>query len=305
MIVDSPGLVAVVGGRGVIGAGIVAALRAVGWKVVVVTHDRDIGAHPGYRYGDMLDSTTLGPALENADVVVQSANFPNYPFEKQRRRHTFMEFDGIGTERLIKAAQAVGTRRYMYISGVGVGEDPAKPYYQAIWRGELAVASSGLDAVILRPAFVFGPKDNGINKIIRACRRGLPVLPLPGGGLQMHQPVFVADVGKAASKLCAPGAPTGLFEIGGPDRLTMADMLRTALRMVELGRPIVSVPVGLARFGATLLQRLPGPLLTRSALDFILEDFVADNTHLLANVDLRLTSFEEGLRGYLAPVTNR
>lgn len=293
------GTAAVVGGRGFIGGAIVEALRAAGWQVTVVTHNQELAArHDGYRWGDMLDPTTLGPAVEGADIVVQSANFPNYPFERPQLRHTFMEYDGLGTERLVRAARAAGVRRYVFISGVGVTDNPSKPYYRALRRGELAVAESGLEYLVLRPAFVYGPRDNGINRIVRAAR-ALPVLPLPQGGDQQHQPVHVDDIGRVVSQAVDAETPQGTYEIGGPDRMTMRHMLGTALEFAGRGRRIVSVPDRVTRPGARLLAQLPGPLITPNALDFMLEDFVADTEPLTKDFDIRLTPFEEGLRDYL------
>ncbi|WP_078500755.1 NAD-dependent epimerase/dehydratase family protein [Wenjunlia vitaminophila] len=293
------GMAAVVGGRGFIGGAIVEALRADGWQVTVVTHNARLAAqHAGYRWGDMLDPTTLGPAVEGADVVVQSANFPNYPFERPQLHHTFMEYDGIGTERLIRAAKAAGVRRYVFISGVGVTDTPTKPYYQALLRGERAVTESGLEAMVLRPAFVYGPRDNGINRIVRAARF-LPVLPLPANGDQTHQPVHVDDIGAVVSQAMDPDSPQGVFEIGGPDRMSMRHMMEFALRLAGKPRRVVNVAPGFARSGARLLEPLPGPLITRNALDFMLEDFVADIETLQKSFDIQLTPFEAGLRSYL------
>ena len=291
------GTAVVVGGRGVIGAGIATALRARGWNVEIAS-SRPAARAQGHRYADLLDATTLEPALEGADIVVQSANFPNYPFEKPSRRWTFMEFDGLGTERLVRAAEAVGAQRYLFISGVGVTDYPTKPYYQALKRGEEAVMNSSIASVALRPAFVFGPNDNGINKLVRWSRGPLPALPLPNNGNQMHQPVYVDDVGTAAADLLATDAPTGVFEIGGPERMTMRDMIERAFSIIGVRQPIVSVPTGLATSGANILGRLPGPLLTRGAMDFVLENFIAENGPVLAATSVRLTSLEEGLRTY-------
>ncbi|MCF6524484.1 NAD-dependent epimerase/dehydratase family protein [Streptomyces sp. JJ36] len=293
------GTAAVVGGRGFIGGAIVEALRSAGWDVVVVTHNAALAArHPGYRWGDMLDPTTLGPAVEGAELVVQSANFPDYPFEKPQHRHTYLEYDGLGTERLVRAALAAGARRYVFVSGVGVTENPTKPYYQAIRRGEQAVLGSGMEALVVRPAFVYGPRDNGINRIVRATRF-LPVLPLPEAGDQAHQPVLVDDIGRLVAQAVAPGTPQGVYEIGGPDRMTMREMLRHALKLVGRDRRVVSVSDGFARPVARALSHLPGPLITPNALDFMLEDFTADLGPLHKDFDLRLTPFDEGLRSYL------
>jgi nucleoside-diphosphate-sugar epimerase len=290
--------VAVVGGRGVIGSAIAERLRAAGLEVVVVTHARRQAGVSGFRYGDLDHPETLPAAVAGADVVVQSANFSSYPIEKTRRERTFMTYDGIGTERLVHAAREARVRRYVFISGAGTDAASSKPYYRALARGERAVLECGLEAVCLRPTLVFGPRDRGLNRILAFARR-THVVPLVGSGAELHQPVYVADVAECVHRLVPRDAPTGVFSVGGPERFTTREMLRRLFAFVGLHALVTPVPEALARFGASVLARLPGQLLTPAAIDFILEDFVADTAPLRAAVDLRLTPFEEGLATYL------
>ncbi len=290
-------MIAAIGGRGVIGGAIVEALRAHGHDVIVVTHDRQQASKEGYRYGNMLDPESLGGAVDGVEVVVQSGMFPTYPIEKPKLGHTFMQFDGVGTEHLVAAARKAGVRRYVYISGAGIPASP-KIYYQAILRGERAVQNSGMEAVCIRPTMVYGPRDRGLNRILAAARK-LPVLPLVGNGFQLEQPVYVNDVGEVTRQAVAPDAPTGVFEIGGPERFTVDEMLRRFFKFVGLKRTVVHIPYRCARFGAFFLERLPGTPLTINAIDFLMENFIADTKPLLSAFNLRLTPFEEGLSKYI------
>jgi NADH dehydrogenase len=290
-------LIAIVGGRGVIGGAIADALRADGHQVTVLTHDRRRADAAGFRYADMLEPETLRPALEGAEVVIQSANFSTYPIEKPGRRHTFMEFDGVGTERLVAAAEQSGASRYVFISGAGTRAGSPKSYYSAIWRGEQAVLNSRLSGFCLRPTLVFGPRDKGLNRILDAARF-MPLVPLVGDGRQQHQPVYVGDVAEAVRQAVARGVE-GAFEIGGPERFSLKEMLQRLFRVAGLRRNTVQIPAALARMGAGVLQHLPGTPLSTAAIDFIAEDFVADTGPLLATFDLKLTQFETGLRTYI------
>ena len=288
--------VAVMGGRGVIGGEIVAALRRRGHDVTILTHDRRaVGS--GYRYADMLDASTLPAAVAGTDVVVQSANFRTYPVEDVRRGRTFEAFDGVGTERLVAAARDAGVRRYVFVSGAGTDARSPKPYFRALWRGEEAVVNAGLEGVCVQPTLVFNRADRGLNRVL-AVARWSPVLPVLGGD-QLHQPVFGPDVGEVAARLAEPGAPVGRFAIGGPERFPLVVMVRRLLRAAGRRRPIVRLPVPLVSLASGVLERLPFPLMTRSAVDFLASDFVADNGPVLEACDVRLTPFEEGLRTYL------
>lgn len=290
--------VVVVGGRGFIGNAIADRLRRTGHDVTIVTSDPEADRRPGFRYADMLRPETLPHAVAGADYVVQSANFHNYPFEKPRLGHTFRAFDEIGTRALVSAAMEAQVRRYLFISGVGASLESNRPYLQAIARGEKYLFDSNLEAVSLRPAFVYGPRDNGLNRILRFARRS-PVIPIVGNGRQLHQPVYVEDVAEAAHRLLLPDAPTGVFEIGGPERMTMEDMLRRTLCVARMRRVICGIPYWLASSGAKLLEHLPGPVVTARAIRFAADPFVADSS-LLSPFPVHLTKFEDGLSRYLS-----
>jgi uncharacterized protein YbjT (DUF2867 family) len=296
--------VVVVGGRGFIGGAIADSLRSRGHHVTIVSSNRAAAAKlPNARYGDVLRPETMPAAVEGAEVLIQSANFSTYPFEKPRQGHTFFAFDSLATRNLVQVAKKAGVRRYLFVSGVGASAASPKPYFRAIGDGEKAVVESGLEAVLLRPAFVYGPRDRGINTIIRFARL-FPFVPMLANGQQLHQPVFIDDVANAAAQLVDQGAPQGIFEIGGPERMVLREVVERAFRVAGMGsRSIIPVPLPLARFGSSILERLPYALLTRSGIDFAAQPFVADNDKLLNSISLVLTPFEQGLGSYLGTNT--
>jgi uncharacterized protein YbjT (DUF2867 family) len=292
-------VIAVVGGRGFIGGAIVKRLRRDGQEVVVITHSRSVGGHPGYRYGDLLIPHTLPEAVRGADVVIQSANFRSYPMEKRRQGQTFAAFDGQGTEDLVAAAQAAGVRRYVFVAGAGARSSSDKPYWRALRRGEAAVLGAApMEGVCIEPTLVFGSRDRGLNRMLAFARR-THFVPLVGSGEETHQPVFVEDVAELARQAVVLGAPQGCFAIGGPERLSMNDLLRRSLIVAKLRCAVCHVPGSLAGLGARLLQRLPGEILSPVAIDFVQEDFVADLEPVLSAFSLPMTALEDGMRTYL------
>jgi len=160
------------------------------------------------------------------------------------------------------------------------------------------VLRSRLEGVCIEPTLVFGPRDRGLNRILTFARRS-GIVPLVGAGDEQHQPVFVDDVAALVRRTLPSTAPEGAFAIGGPERLSMRDLVHRALTAADVRARIVSVPERLARTGAALLERLPGEVLTVSTIDFIREDFVADVGPTLRAFPLSLTSLEQGFRTYL------
>jgi uncharacterized protein YbjT (DUF2867 family) len=299
-------VILVAGGSGFIGAAVVRKLVSQGEEVVVMT------AHPersrariegmGARVvpGDVLDPQSLDRAVEGAEAVVQALTFPTFPAEKPRKRYTFEEFDHLGTARLVTAATRAGAGRYVYSSGVGAAPDSPKVRYRAKWSGEEAIRATEISHAIIRPSWVYGPEDPGLNKFV-AFHRWLPFVPVIGDGSQRLQPVFVEDVADAMAQAAGPTGPTGTFEIGGPDVLTMNEVLRTMMEVRGKVKPLVHFPVFLPKLAGLFLEVLPKPPLSREAVDIATADAVADTSKLLQEFELNLTHLHAGLTTYLSP----
>jgi len=115
------------------------------------------------------------------------------------------------------------------------------------------------EAVIFRPSVVFGPDDQFTNRFA-ALARVSPVLPLIGGGATRMQPVFVGDVAQAIAAAVEGGVQAGAtYELGGPEVMTMREILAFILRTTGRDRALVSLPFALARLQAYLLQFAPQP----------------------------------------------
>jgi uncharacterized protein YbjT (DUF2867 family) len=151
---------------------------------------------------------------------------------------------------------------------------------------------------------VYGPHDRALNRFVALARR-LPFLPVIGSGEQRVQPVFIDDIARAAADaLDSPAAVNGTFEIGGPDVLTMNELLRTMLDVMGKARPLVHIPAVLPRLAGALIGLVPLPdrPISPDAVTFITMDALADTTALRAAFpELRLTPVREGLATYLGP----
>jgi NADH dehydrogenase len=300
--------VAVAGGTGFVGGGIAAELHRRGYHVVVLTH-RGAGARGGLpdavelRVADARTGEGLGAGLRGVDAIVVALAFKNSPMESPRRHQTFNEVDAGGTEQLIAAAREAGVRRFVYISGAGAAPDAARHWFRAKWRAEEAVRASGLTWTIVRPTWVYGPRDVALNRFLGFGRR-LPFVPMTNAGRQLLAPVFIDDVGRfVADALVEDAAANQVFELGGPETLPMREIIRRAMRVAGLRRPILPGPTPLLKLGAWPLQFLPEPPLTPDAVDFVNQPATVDLGPLLERMPRRLTPLEEGLATYLGPPT--
>ncbi len=295
----------VAGGSGFIGRGVVRRLVAAGSDVAVMTAHpqrseeaiRRMGAAPVT--GDVTDPDSLPRAVSGVRAVVQAMTFPTFPVEKRSKGFTFEEFDHRGTARLVAAAASAGVSRFVYCSGSGAAPDADKVWFRAKWEGEEAIRSSGVPFAIVRPSWIYGPEDRALNRFVTFARR-LPFVPVVGDGRQRLQPVFIDDVAEVLARGAAEDGPTGTFEIGGPQVMSMDGVLRTMLSVMGRRRPLVHVPAALPKLAGLVLQSLPKPPLSPDAVEFLTGDALADTGPLLDAFDTRLTPLREGLSTYLA-----
>jgi uncharacterized protein YbjT (DUF2867 family) len=297
-------MILVAGGTGFVGGGIVRELARRGKPVAVLTHSAALAKRfPGleleFREGDVTRSESLAAAMHGVESVVGCQQFPNSPIENPGEGYTFEKVDAEGTENLVRVAKAAGVKCYVYLSGAGAAPD-GPHWFRAKWRAETAVRESGLTYTILRPSWVYGPEDRSLNRFL-SMSHFLPFVPLIGNARkQRMQPVFIDDVGRAvAGSLDNPAAANQVFELGGPEVMSMTEVVRTALHVVGRKRLLLSSPKPVMKLVASVLQFAPGRPLTPDAVDFITGDALGDSAAIERALGLRLTPLREGLAKYL------
>ena len=278
--------VAVAGGTGFVGGAIAAELRRRGDRVVVLSHRGEQARGPlpddvEIRRADARTGEGLVEGLRDVDALVVALAFKNLPMESPSRHQTFAEVDAGGSHEMIRAAK--------------------RSWFRTKWRAETAVRDSGIASTIIRPTWIFGPRDVSLNRFVGFARR-LPVVPLTNMGGQLLAPVYIEDAAAlAADALSDAAAVDQVLELGGPETYPLREIIRTALRVAGLPRPIIPGPTPLLKLGAWPLRLLPEPPLTPDAIDFINQPATVDIGPLLARMPRRLTPLEEGLRAYLEP----
>lgn len=295
--------VAVAGGTGLLGSAACRALAAAGHAVRVLSrHEPARGQLPAgveWRHADVLDGASIVPALEGVDAVVDAVQFPNSPIENPKKGYTFERFDLGGTRNLVDAASTAGVTRFIGLSGMGAAADARYHWLRFKYDEEEHIRASGLTYTIFRPSWVYGPGDVSLNRFL-GFARFLPFVPVIGRGSVRLNPLFVEDLGAhVVAALSTPGACDATFEVGGPEVLTMDQIIRTALDVSGRKRLLLHQPKSLMKAVATIAQHLPGRPLTPDAIDFITMDPIADITAVQRVFQLPLTPLRAALGTYL------
>jgi uncharacterized protein YbjT (DUF2867 family) len=298
--------IVVTGGTGFIGREVVKRLTESGSDDVAVTTRDTGGPDPfGGRVERVQafagDPISLGKAFTRADVVVHAIQFPNHPVEDPKRGRSYVEVDGKGTEVAASVAKKLGVRRFVYLSGAGAGQGRPQPWFQAKDRAEAAIRATGMEHTLLRPSWIYGPGDRSMNRFVFFVRY-LPVVPVIGDGKTPVQPISVHDVARCvAEAVRREDAKDKVFELGGPERLSMDEIIRTVQKVLGRKQPLLHHPAPLMKLLVKPMALLPEPILSPTAIDFILQEVDVDPRPAVEYFAFPFRRLEDGLREYLKP----
>ena len=256
-------LVTVFGGSGFVGRNVVRALCKRDYRIRVAVRRPELAGHlqPLGKVGQIhaVQANLRYPASVDAAMRGSHAAINLVGILAESGAQTFDAVQGLGPGEVAKVAAAAGARM-VHVSAIGADENSPSGYARSKAEGEKAVLAAAPTATILRPSVVFGPEDQFTNRFASLARIS-PALPLIGGGLTKLQPVYVGDVATAVADAVDGKTRQGaIYELGGPEVLTMREIMKIILVTIERRRMLVSLPFGLAKLQAMFLQFAPGPL---------------------------------------------
>jgi NADH dehydrogenase len=255
-------LVTVFGGSGFLGRHVVRALAKRDYRIRVAVRRPDLAGHlqPLGKVGQIhaVQANLRYPASVEAAMRDSHAAINLCGILTESGAQSFDAVQAQGAATVAKAVVAVGAGM-VHVSAIGADENSPSRYARAKAAGEKAVLGVIPAATIFRPSLVFGPEDLFTNRFAALARMS-PVVPLIGGDTRM-QPVYVGDVATAVADAVDGKTKAGsIYELGGPEVLTMREIIEIILATIERQRMLVPVPFGIAKLQALALQFAPGPL---------------------------------------------
>ena len=258
-------LVTVVGGSGFVGRHVVRELAQRGYRVRAAVRRPDLAGHlqplgrPGQVHAVQANvrfPASIGKAVQGASAVINLVAVLS-----EAGAQTFSTIHVEGAEAVGRACAEAGISTLIHVSALGADPAAGANYARTRGEGEMSVRASFPDAVVIRPSLVFGPGDALFNRFA-AMARLLPALPLIGGKTNF-QPVYVGDLASAIVSAAEGDAELGTtYEIGGPEILTMKDIMARTLDYTDRTNPLVTTPFWLAKLKAAFLSLLPNAPLT-------------------------------------------
>jgi NADH dehydrogenase len=253
----SPRAVGVTGATGFIGSHLVRRLAARGDRVVAFQRS-GAAAAPGVTVRAFRLPDLVTPAdFAGLDAVVHTALVeygPDAPDADAINRE--------GTRRVIDAARAAGAR-LVFLSTLSA-HDRATSHYGRNKLELEAMFDPARDA-ILRLGLVLGP--GGLFGSMSALLANARVVPLPGGGRQPIQVLWIEDLEDAVLHVLDRGI-AGRFDVAHPEVRTMRELYEAICGALGVRRTFVPVPLALVEWGAATLEalRVPFPIRRENVL---------------------------------------
>jgi uncharacterized protein YbjT (DUF2867 family) len=145
---------------------------------------------------------------------------------------------------IVEAARAAGLDRSVFVSTTAL--TTTLPARSKLIRetAEDHIHTSGLAWTILRPTMIYGaPGDRNLSRLLELLCRA-PVLPIPGCGRRLQQPVHVADVADAVlAAVRRPATVGACYDVAGPEPMTFAELLRISAASVGSRTRLIPMPL--------------------------------------------------------------
>ena len=268
----------VFGGTGFVGHHLCKELVRLQHRVTVPT--RDVSSRRGVRslpsvdlvQADVHDPAALARLVPGHDAVVNLVAILHGNSLEFERTHVEL------VRKIARACQDAGVLRLVHVSALGAANDAPSMYQRSKAKGEEVLQASQLDWTVLRPSVMFGEGDRFLT-LFAQLQALLPIMPLAGADT-LFQPVWVGDVVSAIVQ-CLQRDDTArrTFEICGPDRYSLRQLVKLAGSVSGHSRPVVGLPSVLAQLQAFLMELAPGqPLMSRDNLDSMKVDNVASGS---------------------------
>ena len=289
----------VAGASGFLGSHVLKALNRHSHQVLALSRRLPAEEYCEFVPCDLTEDELPIEQIRDCDAIVNLVGI-----KRGKGKQSFQNVHVGITRRLLDAAHRCGIKRFIHISVVASKADPRLPYHHTKWLSEEMVRTSGLDYTILRPAVIYGRGDDMISHLVKMIRF-FPLFPVVGRGNSILQPVDVRDV--ATSVVAALEKPVAIgksYDVVGPERLALKEVVHRVARAVALNLTVIPTPVWFQRIAVHCMNRLSkNPLSTPAQLQMLIDGLYGDQQLLRRDLQIEPRKFSvEAIRELQATI---
>lgn len=293
-------LILLTGASGYIGGRLLPSLENLGYRLRCLARHPEIlrpkvGPLTEVVAGDVFDRPSLENALRGVDVAY-------YMVHSMRSTGSFEEKDRQAAQNFSEAAKAAGVKGIIYVGGLGSDEEDLSTHLRSRHEVGDILRESGLPVCEFRASAVIGSGSASF-ELIRALVERLPIMLTPRWVKGKAQPIAIDDLlDYLIEALRIPISKYRIYEVGGADQVSYADMMRAYGRQRGLKPRIIPVPV-LTPWLSALWLGLVTPLyarIGRAIIESIVHATVVRDNAALTTFSVRPIGIDEAIRRALA-----
>ena len=298
--VQEKSLILLTGASGYIGGRLMPSLENQGYRLRCIARHPEIlkpkvGPLTEVVAGDVLDRPSLDSALRGVDVAY-------YMVHSMSSTGSFEETDRQAARNFSEAAKAAGVKGLIYVGGLGSDEEELSTHLRSRHEVGDILRQSGLPLCEFRASAVIGSGSASF-ELIRALVERLPVMLTPRWVKGKAQPIAIDDLlDYLMEALRIPTSKYRIYEVGGADQVSYAEMMRAYGRQRGLAPRIIPVPV-LTPWLSALWLGLVTPLyarIGRAILESIVHVTVVRDNAALTTFSVRPMGVDQAIHRALA-----
>ena len=202
--------------------------------------------------------------------------------------NTFENIHSIFPSILAKLCKEYKVQQFIHLSSLGINEAIDSRYAKSKLKGEVNIQKYFPLATILRPSVVYSVDDNFTTNFMTLLSR-LPFFPLYYNGDTKFTPIHCSDLTDIIHHVIHKNIHSKIIECIGPDIISLKEILKKLLRLINKKRLLISLPFFVANISAKFFQIFPKPLLTVDQLILLKHDNITSNKYQ-TNFDIGVPS---------------
>ena len=222
----------------------------------------------------IFDEQKLKNLISKNDICI---NLVGILFEKGKR-NTFKNIHTFFPSLISKICNENNIEQFIQISALGIDQAKDSNYAISKLQGENNVKKNFSVATILRPSVVYSVDDNFTTNFMTLLSR-MPFFPLYYNGKTKFMPIHCSDLTEIIFQVISKNIKSVTIECVGPEIISLKDILKKLLKLIEKRRLLIPIPLIIARLSAIIFQLLPKPLLTTDQLTLLKYDNVASGKY--------------------------
>ncbi len=233
---------------------------------------------------NIFNENKLKDLISRADICI---NLIGILYEKNKG-NTFKNIHTIFPSLISKICKEYNVQQFIQLSALGIDKAVDSNYAKSKLEGEKNIKNNFINATILRPSVVYSVDDNFTTNFMTLLNR-LFIFPLYYNGDTKFMPIHCSDLTEIIYQVISKNIISKTVECVGPETVSLKDILKRLLKLIEKKRLLIPLPLFLAKLSAIFFQLLPSPLLTLDQLRLLKYNNIASGKYK-TNFDIGIPS---------------